>query len=121
MAGGIARLRLSERRRLWRMDQPQGFVAMPETAPHGSFNLMVWHCYIPGKPMGEMINNMLKKELDKFYPKILNQGQIYAKPINIYWFILFYNYENPPRIDTFHNVDKLNSTLILYLDLKHEM
>ncbi|XP_049368209.1 SUMO-conjugating enzyme SCE1-like [Solanum verrucosum] len=49
MVGGIARLRLSEERRLWRMDHPHGIVARPETGPDGSANLMVWHCSIPGK------------------------------------------------------------------------
>ncbi|XP_049414643.1 SUMO-conjugating enzyme SCE1-like [Solanum stenotomum] len=67
MVGGIARLRLSEERRLWRMDHPHicgfdgsvnlrvsyvfplGIVARPETGPDGSVNLMVWHCSIPGK------------------------------------------------------------------------
>jgi hypothetical protein len=27
----------------------QGFVAKPATLPHGSVNLMVWNCIVPGK------------------------------------------------------------------------
>ncbi|KAK7309701.1 hypothetical protein RJT34_06639 [Clitoria ternatea] len=46
---GVARRRLAEERKSWRMDHPYGFVAKPETLPDGTINLMVWNCIIPGK------------------------------------------------------------------------
>ncbi|WMV38001.1 hypothetical protein MTR67_031386 [Solanum verrucosum] len=50
MDGGIALSCLSVEHRSWRMDHPHGFVARPETIFDGAVNLMVWHCFIPGKP-----------------------------------------------------------------------
>lgn len=45
---GIARGRLMEERRQWRLDHPVGFYARPEKKD-GETNLMRWECGIPGK------------------------------------------------------------------------
>eukprot|EP00899_Mesostigma_viride_P014044 jgi/Mesvir1/22640/Mv14075-RA.1 len=45
---GIARGRLTEERRAWRMDRPFGFVALPEKMADGSLNMLCWKCKIPG-------------------------------------------------------------------------
>ncbi|KAG5595720.1 hypothetical protein H5410_036952, partial [Solanum commersonii] len=50
MDGGIARSRLFVEHISWRKDHPHGFVARPKTGFDGAVNLMVWHCFIPGKP-----------------------------------------------------------------------
>lgn len=45
---GIARGRLLEERKQWRLDHPVGFYARPEKKD-GQSNLMRWECGIPGK------------------------------------------------------------------------
>ncbi|PXF48528.1 SUMO-conjugating enzyme ubc9 [Gracilariopsis chorda] len=45
---GIARGRLVEERKQWRLDHPVGFYARPEKLS-GQTNLMKWECGIPGK------------------------------------------------------------------------
>lgn len=45
---GIARGRLTEERKQWRLDHPVGFYARPEKKD-GQTNLMKWECGIPGK------------------------------------------------------------------------
>jgi ubiquitin-conjugating enzyme E2 I len=45
---GIARGRLQEERKQWRIDHPVGFYARPSKAD-GVVNLMKWDCGIPGK------------------------------------------------------------------------
>lgn len=45
---GIARNRLMEERKQWRLDHPVGFYARPEKKS-GESNLMKWECGIPGK------------------------------------------------------------------------
>lgn len=45
---GIARGRLLEERKQWRLDHPVGFYARPEKRD-GQSNLMRWECGIPGK------------------------------------------------------------------------
>lgn len=45
---GIARNRLMEERKQWRLDHPVGFYARPEKK-NGESNLMRWECGIPGK------------------------------------------------------------------------
>ncbi|CDF39952.1 Ubiquitin carrier protein [Chondrus crispus] len=45
---GIARGRLTEERKQWRLDHPVGFYARPEKKD-GQSNLMKWECGIPGK------------------------------------------------------------------------
>lgn len=45
---GIARGRLVEERKQWRLDHPVGFYARPEKL-NGQTNLMKWECGIPGK------------------------------------------------------------------------
>lgn len=45
---GIARNRLTEERKQWRIDHPIGFYARPEKKDGGA-NLMRWECGIPGK------------------------------------------------------------------------
>lgn len=64
---GIALIRLTEERKLWRKDHPfvsillfinvftfyrlnlQGFTARPVKKADGTLNLLLWECEIPGK------------------------------------------------------------------------
>ncbi|PXF44848.1 SUMO-conjugating enzyme UBC9 [Gracilariopsis chorda] len=45
---GIARGRLVEERKQWRLDHPVGFYARPRKV-QGETNLMKWECGVPGK------------------------------------------------------------------------
>lgn len=45
---GMARIRLQEERKQWRLDHPVGFYARP-SKKNGVVNLMQWECGIPGK------------------------------------------------------------------------
>ncbi len=45
---GIARVRLQEERKQWRLDHPVGFYARPEKQ-NGQIQIMRWECGIPGK------------------------------------------------------------------------
>lgn len=45
---GIARVRLQEERKQWRLDHPVGFYARPEKN-NGVVQIMRWECGIPGK------------------------------------------------------------------------
>lgn len=45
---GIARVRLQEERKQWRLDHPVGFYARPEKQG-GVVQIMRWECGIPGK------------------------------------------------------------------------
>jgi len=49
MSGGIAKGRLSEERKMWRIDHPFGFYARATPNGDGSSNLMKWEAGIPGK------------------------------------------------------------------------
>ncbi|KAL2507233.1 UBC core domain-containing protein [Forsythia ovata] len=49
MSGGIVRGQLADKRKAWRKNHPHSFVAKLETLPHGTVNLMAWHCTISGK------------------------------------------------------------------------
>lgn len=61
---GIARGRLMEERRQWRLDHPVGFYARPEKKD-GQINLMRWECGIPGK------DNVCKKKTSTSFEQIL--------------------------------------------------
>jgi len=45
---GIARVRLQEERKQWRLDHPVGFYARP-SKENGVIQIMKWDCGIPGK------------------------------------------------------------------------
>lgn len=45
----IALARLTEERKNWRKDHPNGFYARPVRKEDNSFNLMLWEVGIPGK------------------------------------------------------------------------
>jgi ubiquitin-conjugating enzyme E2 I len=40
--------RLKKERKEWRSDHPFGFVAKPLENNDGTFNMLKWHCEIPG-------------------------------------------------------------------------
>ncbi|KAK0395133.1 hypothetical protein QR680_001132 [Steinernema hermaphroditum] len=46
---GIAAIRLSEERKLWRKHHPFGFIAKPMKNATGALDLFNWECAIPGK------------------------------------------------------------------------
>ncbi|KAI3640461.1 hypothetical protein MIR68_001339 [Amoeboaphelidium protococcarum] len=48
MTQGMAVLRLTEERKLWKKDHPYGFIAKPIKKTDGTLDLMNWHCAVPG-------------------------------------------------------------------------
>ena len=46
---GIAEARLSQERKAWRKDRPEGFIAKPVRRGDGTMNLMLWEFGIPGR------------------------------------------------------------------------
>jgi ubiquitin-conjugating enzyme E2 I len=56
---GIARGRLQEERRQWRLDHPIGFFARP-TKSAGVVNMMKWECGIPGKANTDWAGGLYK-------------------------------------------------------------
>eukprot|EP00177_Eucheuma_denticulatum_P002508 GFKZ01004504.1.p1 GENE.GFKZ01004504.1~~GFKZ01004504.1.p1 ORF type:complete len:158 (-),score=12.26 GFKZ01004504.1:537-1010(-) len=60
---GIARGRLLEERKQWRLDHPVGFYARPEKKD-GQSNLMRWECGIPGKENTQWAGGIYKLALE---------------------------------------------------------
>ncbi|KAI3642583.1 hypothetical protein MP228_012138 [Amoeboaphelidium protococcarum] len=48
MTQGMAVMRLTEERKLWKKDHPFGFIAKPMKKSDGTLDLMNWHCAVPG-------------------------------------------------------------------------